>query len=219
MPPLYSLENLYRQYRRCRRQKRNTHNALRFEVRLEENLLQLHEELEGRTYHPSRSVCFVVKQPKFREIFAADFRDRVVHHVLVEVLERVWEPIFLHDSYACRKDKGTYRAVRRLQQFMRRVTHNGAKPGYVLQLDIRGFFFHIDKEVLYQIIAKRVRDEALLWLARTVIFHDCTESRPSSRPTAASGGISRRTRHCLARRIGGGSPSATSLASSSPTCT
>jgi retron-type reverse transcriptase len=137
--------------------------------------VQLREELEGRTYHPSRSVCFVVKQPKFREIFAADFRDRVVHHVLVAVLERLWEPIFLHDSYACRTGKGTHRAVHRLQQCMRRVTHNGTKPGFALQLDIRGFFFHIDKEILYQIIAKRIRDEALLWLARTIIFHDCTE--------------------------------------------
>lgn len=180
MPPLFSLEhfsleNLHRQYLRCRRHKRNTHNALRFEVRLEENLVRLQQELEGRTYHPSRSVCFVLKQPKFREIFAADFRDRVVHHVLIDVLERVWEPIFIHDSYACRKGKGTHRAVRRLQQFMRRVTHNGTKPGYALHLDIQGFFFHINKETLFQIIARRIRDEALLWLARTVIFHDCTE--------------------------------------------
>jgi retron-type reverse transcriptase len=175
MPPLFSFKNLYRQYLRCRRQKRITHNALRFEANLEEHLVRLREELDGRTYHPSRSVCFVVKHPKFREIFAADFRDRVVHHVLVEVLERIWEPLFLHDSYACRKGKGTHRAVTRLQQFMRRVTHNGTKPGYALQLDIRGFFFHIDKEILFQIVAKRIRDETLLWLARTIIFHDCTE--------------------------------------------
>ena len=107
LPPLCSLENLYRQYLRCRRQKRNTHNALRFEVKLEENLVRLHEELEGRTHHPSRSVCFVVKQQKFREVFAAEFRDRKMHHVLVVVLVRMWEPIFLHDSYACRKGKGT----------------------------------------------------------------------------------------------------------------
>ena len=175
VPPLFSFENLYRQYLRCRRQKRTTHNALRFEANLEENLVRLREELAGRTYHPSRSVCFVVKQPKFREIFAAEFRDRVVHHVLVEALERIWEPIFLHDSYACRKGKGTHRAVTRLQQSMRRVTHNGTKPGFALQLDIRGFFFHIDQERLFQIIAKRLRDETLLWLARTIIFHDCTE--------------------------------------------
>lgn len=57
----------------------------------------------------------MVKQPKFREIFASDFRDRVDHHVLVDVLERLWEPIFLRDSYACRKGKETHRAMRRLQ--------------------------------------------------------------------------------------------------------
>lgn len=86
MPPLFSLANLHRQYLRCRRHKRTTHNALRFDAHLEEHLVQLHEELEGRTYQPGRSVCFILRQPKFREIFAADFRDRVVHHVLVEAL-------------------------------------------------------------------------------------------------------------------------------------
>ena len=93
----------------------------------------------------------------------------------VSRLERVWEPIFLYDSYACRKGKGTHRAVTRLQSFMRSVKHNGTKPGYALHLDIQGFFFHIDKEILYAIIAKRIWDEALLWLVRTVIFHDCTQ--------------------------------------------
>ena len=70
-----------------------------------------HAELEGRTYHPSCSICFVVTHTKFREIFAAGFRDSVGHHVVVEALEGVWKPIFLHDSYACRKSKGTYRQV------------------------------------------------------------------------------------------------------------
>lgn len=129
MPSLFSLDNLYRQYLHCRRHKRYTHNALRFEVHLEEHLVRLREELEGRTYYPSRSVCFLLKQPKFREIFAADFRDRVVHHVLVGALERDWERRFIHDSYACRTGKGTHRAVGRLHTFMRRVTHNGTRPG------------------------------------------------------------------------------------------
>lgn len=174
MPSLFSFENLHRQYMRCRRHKRGTRNALRFDARLEENLVQLHEELESRTYHPSRSVCFLLKQPKFREIFAADFRDRVVHHVLVDALERDWERRFIHDSYACRKGKGTHRAVARVQTFMRRVTHNGTRPGYALQLDIQGFFFNIDKEVLFQILDKHLQNDALRWLARTMIFHDCT---------------------------------------------
>ena len=75
MTPIFSLANIHRQYLHCRRNKRNTINALRFEYNLEENLLKLQKELENRTYSPSRSVCFVLKQPKLREIFAADFRD------------------------------------------------------------------------------------------------------------------------------------------------
>ena len=176
MPPIFSLENIHRQYLACRRNKRNTFNALRFEYDLEENLLKLQEELEAQTYTPSCSVCFVLKQPKLREIFAADFRDRVVHHLLVDNLEKVWEPLFIHDSYACRKGKGTQSAVKRLQSFMRRVSRNGTHRAYFMHLDIRGFFLHINKEVLYQTIAKRVRDEEVLWLARSVIFHDCTKN-------------------------------------------
>jgi RNA-directed DNA polymerase len=71
------------------------------------------------------------------------------------------------------KKKG--RAVRRLQSFMRRVTNNGTRRAFFLQLDIQGFFFNIDKEILYRIIARRTSDEKLLWLAKTLIFHDCTK--------------------------------------------
>ena len=102
MAPIFSLENIHWQYLHCRRNKRYTLNALQFEYGLEENILRLREELEGRTYSPSRSVCFVINKPKLREIFAADFRDRVVHHILVDALERVWEPIFINDSYVRR---------------------------------------------------------------------------------------------------------------------
>ena len=105
MTPVFSLENIYRQYLNCRKNKRNTMNALMFEYDLEENLVKLREELEDQSYSPSRSVCFALKQPKLREIFATDFRDRVVHHILVGYLEKFWEPIFIYDSYACRREK------------------------------------------------------------------------------------------------------------------
>jgi retron-type reverse transcriptase len=106
--PLFSLESLYRAYRQCRRRKRHTHNALAFERDLEANLLTLHEALEGGTYVPRPSLAFLVTKPKPREIFAADFRDRVVHHLLVGHLEPRWERRFIHDSYACRRGKGTH---------------------------------------------------------------------------------------------------------------
>jgi RNA-directed DNA polymerase len=120
--PLFSLESLYRAYRQCRRRKRHTHNALVFEHDLEANLLALHEALEGGTYVPRPSLAFLVTKPKPREIFAADFRDRVVHHLLVGHLEPRWERRFIHDSYACRRGKGTHKAVERLRAFTRQVT-------------------------------------------------------------------------------------------------
>lgn len=175
MTPVFALENIYRQYLNCRKNKRNTINALRFEYNLEENLARLHEELETQTYSPSRSVCFALKQPKLREIFAADFKDRVVHHILVSYLEKFWEPTFIYDSFACRRGKGAQRAVKRLQDFTRKISRSGKKRAYFIQLDIQGFFLHINKEVLYEIVAKRIRDEKILWLARNVIFHDCTK--------------------------------------------
>ncbi len=101
-----SRENLYRQYHHCRRNKRNTINALRFEAEQEQNLLALREALIDRSYKPRRAVCFFTTRPKLREILAADFRDRVVHHLLVDHLEKRWEPMFIHDSYACRKGGG-----------------------------------------------------------------------------------------------------------------
>ena len=173
-PPLFSLENLYRAYRQCRRRKRNTHNALVFERRLEDNLLDLHERLERGTYQPGRSLAFLVEKPKRREIFAADFRDRVAHHLLVAHLERTWERRFIHDSFACRRGKGTHGGVERLRSFARKVTCNGTRRAWYLQLDVRGFFVTLDRRILWARLAAVERDPAVLWLLRLILFHEPT---------------------------------------------
>ena len=173
---LFSLENLYRAYRRCRRRKRNTHNALEFERDLEANLIALRDELQGGTYRPGRFVAFLVRKPKQREIFAADFRDRVVHQLLVAHLERRWERRFIHDSFACRMGKGTHAAVDRLRSFTRQATSNGARPAWYLQLDVRGFFVSLDRRVLWDRLAAVEHDHAVLWLLRLILFHEPTEN-------------------------------------------
>jgi hypothetical protein len=178
---LFTLSNVHRQYLACRRHKRNTANALRFEAAQEMKLLALRDALVARSYEPGRSVCFFVKRPKLREVFAADFRDPVGHHVLVDHLESIWEPVFIHDSYACRKGKGVHAAVSRLQQFMRQATANGTRPAFTLQLDVRNYFMSIDKQRLFEMLAARLRPQVLadaqaLWLARTLVFHDCTRT-------------------------------------------
>ena len=96
----FTLEKIEKAYRACKRGKGNTINALRFEERLLNNLVDLRDELASRAYHPSSSICFVQKRPKLGEIFAADFRDRVVHHLLVGYLEPVFERIFIIPMHA-----------------------------------------------------------------------------------------------------------------------
>lgn len=170
MEYIFSFANLYKRYLECRRRKRGTINSLRFELNAEINLLDLSIELQDKSYQPSRCVCFVVEKPKLREIIAADFRDRVVHHVLIERLSKIFEPLFIHDSYACRVNKGTHAAVDRLNSFIH-LLRGKAKPAHYLQLDIKSFFINIDKEILYGLIRKKVQDKELLWLAREIIFY------------------------------------------------
>lgn len=173
---MFTYRQLYNCYIKCRKNKRNTLNQLKFEINAEQNLLNLQKELNNMTYKPSRSICFVVNKPKLREIFAADFRDRIIHHVLVEHLEAIIEPKFIYDSYACRKDKGTHKAVKRLQHFTRSVTENNSKQAYCLQLDIRSFFVTMDKDILFNLIKKYTQDKDMLWLAMVIIYNDCTEN-------------------------------------------
>jgi retron-type reverse transcriptase len=160
----------------CRRRKRNTINALRFEASLLDNLSALSDTLSSGSYKPSRSVCFVAKQPKHREIFAADFRDRVVHHLLVPQIEKIFEPKFIHDSYACRVGKGTHAAVERLKVFMKRVSKDGRVAAWFMQLDVRSFFMSIDREILLCILSRHIREPRIMALAETIVRQDCTKN-------------------------------------------
>lgn len=111
---------LYRAWQACRRGKRGTRKAQRYETRLLDNLVDTAQALHTQAWRPSRPIRFVTLHPKPREILAAEFGDRVVHHLLVPWFERLFEPVFIHDSHANRKGHGTHAAVQRLQGFLRR---------------------------------------------------------------------------------------------------
>ena len=149
----FSLEEVLKAYLSCRKNKRNTINQIKFEINLEENLYSLYKSLNNGTCYPGRSICFVVTYPKLREIFAADFKDRVVHHLLVSRIESFFEKRFIFDSYACRKDKGVHKAIEKLQSFINKLNQDKSKNTYYLQVDIKSFFANIDKNTLYSIIA------------------------------------------------------------------
>ena len=175
MASLFSFENLYRAYLDCRRKKRGKIAALAFEQTAEAELLDLARALREKTYRPSPSFCFIAKNDKHREVFAASFRDRVIHHLVVRYLEPIWEPVFIHDSYACRRGKGTHAGVDRLQSFARKVTANQTRKAWFLQMDIKAFFPSMDRRVLLGMLLKQLGDEEMRWLVKVVLEHEPTK--------------------------------------------
>jgi len=124
---------IYQAYLACRRRKRGTPEAQRYEARLLDHLVESVEALRARRWRPGRSVSFIVRHPKAREIHAAPFQDRVIHHYLVPRLEAIYEPVFIHDVFSNRPGKGTHAAVLRLQTLMRRCQSDSPRPGLLLE--------------------------------------------------------------------------------------
>lgn len=175
------LHDLFRAYYETRKNKRNTRNALAFELDLERNLLQLHQELLEGNYKIKRSICFINFKPVQREIFAAHFRDRIIHHLLYNYLSPVFEPGLIKDSYSCRVGKGTHYGIRRVSQFARKCTHNYSRRAFVLKLDILGYFMRMDRHLLFQQLCHKLYGrsedyvfdlELIIELLKKVIFND-----------------------------------------------
>lgn len=180
---IFTFEKIHKAYQDCLRHKKNTVNALSFEMHKEKNLLQLLEELKSGSYQISRHICFVVKEPSPREIFASDFRDRVVHHLLCNEIQELFEQDFIESSYANRKGKGTHKAVRELRFYVARGGRDRQKL-YFLKMDIKGFFRNIDRSILWQMIEKKIKESGkdekwqkeVLFLVWKIIYHDPTSN-------------------------------------------
>lgn len=178
------LYDLFQAYYDARRNKRSTINALAFEVDYETKLFQLYEEIKSGKYKINPSICFISFKPVQREIFAADFRDRIVHHLIYNYISPFFERLFISDSYSCRIGRGTSRGVKRLNHFIRSCSDNYKRECYVLKLDIKGYFMAIDRSILYQKVENTVNRfqetadfdvDLILRLIRQVIFHDPTK--------------------------------------------
>lgn len=161
-PKVVAWENLVAAYHACRRRKRYKPDATRFHFAWETNLAEIQAELIAGTYVPGDYRHFYITDPKPRKISAAPFRDRVVHHALVRVLEPLFEKRFIFDSYACRRGKGTHRAIKRAQRFARRYP-------YFLKSDIVRFFPNIDHEILVAHLGSIIRDKRVMKLVREIL--------------------------------------------------
>lgn len=168
----YSFNRLVQAYFSCRKLKRNTASALRFEQDLERNLLALHDELIDGSYRPGRSICFVITKPKPREVWAADFRDRIIHHLLYNKISDRFYRRFIADSCACIPGRGTLYAGQRLESKIRSQTQNWSRPGYYLKCDLANFFVSIDKRKLWPMIARQIPEKWWRMLAKLILLHD-----------------------------------------------
>ena len=173
------LEDLFKAYYECRKNKRRTINALAFEVDFEQNLVDLWREINQHKYYPGRSIAFIVTKPVLREVFAADFRDRVVHHLIINKLNHIFEAKFIDDSYSCRDGKGTLYGVKKIAKYVKECSNNYTEDCYILKMDIKSFFMSIDKRILFRKVRELIVEnyfeadkELMVELAHKIIFNN-----------------------------------------------
>jgi retron-type reverse transcriptase len=193
------LKDVFYAYYCARRHKRNTVNQLKFELDLEENLHQLHHDILYRTYEPRPCVAFIVEKPVKREVFAADFRDRVVHHLIFNYLNPVLDGRFIYDSYSCRKGKGTLFGIRRLEHHIRSCSQNHTQPCYIMKMDVEGYFMRMNRHLLWGLLQQHIGKahkhwqtiplDILLYLMEKTIFLDPTQGCIFKTPRASWEGL------------------------------
>ncbi len=166
---LCSYENLELAYKKARKNKSKKPYVLEFKRDLPKNLSDLHFELMSQTYTPKPLTTFIIRDPKTRKISKSDFRDRIIHHALVNILEPIFDKSFIYDSYANRKTKGTLKAIQRFDCFKRKVSRNNTKSCYVLKADIKHYFETVDHEILIKIIKRKIKDEKVIWLIKQIL--------------------------------------------------
>lgn len=172
---IISLEHLFQAWNEFSIGKRSKKDVQIFERNLEDNLFVLHEQLRTKIYRHSYYTAFNIYDPKFRHIHKATVDDRIVHHAIVSKIEPMFDRGFIDDSYSCRLDKGTHKAVKRLAVFIRRVSKNYTEDCYCLKLDIKKFFASVDHNILLHLIKKKINDADLICLLENILKSFSTE--------------------------------------------
>lgn len=157
-----SFKNLLDAAGKAQRGKRFKESTAVFNLSLENELLELQSELRGKTYRIGKYKRFFIYDPKKRLISALPYRDRVVQHALCNVIEPIFDNGLIYDTYACRENKGSHKAVNRFAEYCRRNK-------YALKCDIKSYFASIDHEILSGMIERKIKDPDVLWLIKLII--------------------------------------------------
>lgn len=175
----FTYDELFKAYDDCIRHKKNSPNAVNFMINKNENVIQLCDEINDRSYTIGQSIAFIIKYPKYREVFAADFRDRVVHHLVINELMPYFERYFIKESFSCMIGRGTLHGIETMARYMDECSKHYTIPTYALKMDVQSFFMSIDKNLLAMKLDKFIvetypenrKKECLRWLCRMIIMH------------------------------------------------
>jgi retron-type reverse transcriptase len=166
---IISVENLLLAWKEFTRGKRNKKDVQEFQLHFMDNVLSLHQDLKNKKYVHGGYYAFNISDPKPRNIHKANVRDRLLHHAIYRILYPYFDSKFIHDSYSCRLEKGTHKAINRFRDMFFKVSKNNTRSCFVLKCDIRKFFANINHNILKTILEKYIKDKNILWLPSQVI--------------------------------------------------
>jgi retron-type reverse transcriptase len=163
------MKNLIPAWRNARKHKTKKDYILEFEKELGTNLFRIQKELIEQNYSPKPLKTFILRDPKTRIISKSDFRDRIVHHAIIKIIEPLFDKSFIYDSCANRKGKGNLFALKRFNIFKRRVTDNLHSEAYCLKADIKHYFQEVNHTILINFLSRKIKDERVIELIKRIL--------------------------------------------------
>ena len=171
-------EDMFEAYYQCCRHKGGSLSKIEYSLSSRKDLIRLVDEVNDRTYRPSTSITFVVTNPKYREVFAASFRDRIIHHYLAIRIEPLLEAVFGDRTFNCRKEKGVLFGINMLKEDIKQCSEGYTKDCWIMKLDLKGFFMSINKPLLDRLLVDFITryyegadKEDVLWLTHLIVMH------------------------------------------------
>ncbi len=167
---IVNVDNLLEAWQEFLRGKRNKFDVQQFSFCLMNNILSLHKDLINYKYKHGGYQCFKINDPKPRIIHKASVRDRLLHHAVYRKLYPFFDKTFISDSFSCRKNKGTHKALNKFRSFAYIVSKNNTETCWILKCDIKKFFASIDQNILLEILEKHISDKNIICLLEKIIF-------------------------------------------------
>ncbi len=175
---IISPQTLFHAWEVFKADKKNKLDVMDFELDLEKNIFDLYRDLKNGLYKHGPYKGFWIHDPKLRRIHKATVRDRVLHHAIFKVLNPIFEPTFITNSFSCRIGKGTHKGMKKVAEMIRAVSQNNTRRCYALKCDIRKFFDSVDHDILIGILDKRIKDKQVMDLMREIV-DSFTASKPN----------------------------------------